>query len=80
MLFKSNGKILLTSEYLVLDGAKAIALPSKLTQELYVEQCDKEIIEWQGIDEKGNVWYEENFYLKNNDLVYSAEKNNTSYF
>ena len=78
MLFKSNGKILLTSEYLVLDGAKAIALPSKLTQELYVEQCDKEIIEWQGIDEKGNVWYEENFYLKNNDLVYSAEKNNTS--
>ena len=78
MLFKSNGKILLTSEYLVLDGAKAIALPSKLTQELYVEQCDKEIIEWQGIDEKGNVWYEENFYLKNNELVYSAEKNNTS--
>lgn len=78
MLFKSNGKILLTSEYLVLDGAKAIALPSKLTQDLYVEQCDKEIIEWQGIDEKGNVWYEENFYLKNNDLVYRAEKNNTS--
>ena len=78
MLFKSNGKILLTSEYLVLDGAKAIALPSKLTQDLYIEQCDKEIIEWQGIDEKGNVWYEENFYLKNNDLVYSAEKNNTS--
>jgi len=61
-----------------LDGAKAIALPSKLTQDLYVEQCDKEIIEWQSIDEKGNVWYEENFYLKNNDLVYSAEKNNTS--
>ena len=55
MLFKSNGKILLTSEYLVLDGAKAIALPSKLTQDLYIEQCDKEIIEWQGIDEKGNV-------------------------
>ena len=78
MLFKSNGKILLTSEYLVLDGAKAIALPSKLTQDLYVEQCDKEIIEWQGIDEKGNVWYEENFYLKNNDLVYRAKKNNTS--
>jgi len=78
MLFKSNGKILLTSEYLVLDGAKAIALPSKLTQDLYVEQCDKEIIEWRGIDEKGNVWYEENFYLKNNDLVYRAEKNNTS--
>ena len=35
MLFKSNGKILLCSEYLVLEGAKAIALPSKLTQDLH---------------------------------------------
>ena len=51
---------------------------SIMSQDLYVEQCDKEIIEWQSIDEKGNVWYEENFYLKNNELVYSAEKNNTS--
>ena len=34
MLFKSNGKILLSSEYLVMDGAKSIALPAKLTQDL----------------------------------------------
>ena len=40
MLFKSNGKILLCSEYLVLDGAKAIALPSKLTQDLHTRKAN----------------------------------------
>ena len=41
MLFKSNGKILLSSEYLVMDGAKSIALPAKLTQDLSVFKCDE---------------------------------------
>ncbi len=35
--FRSNGKLLLTAEYLVLDGARAIALPTKLGQSLTVE-------------------------------------------
>ena len=56
MFFKSNGKILLTSEYLVLDGAKCIALPSKLTQDLYVSNCDKKIIEWESYDDDDNLW------------------------
>jgi mevalonate kinase len=29
MNFYSNGKLLLTGEYLVLDGAKSLALPTK---------------------------------------------------
>ena len=44
MIFESNGKILLTSEYLVLDGAISLALPSKLTQELFVEKIDADAI------------------------------------
>ncbi len=36
MIF-SPGKLLLTSEYAVLDGAKALALPTKWGQELFVE-------------------------------------------
>ena len=47
MLFKSNGKLLLSSEYLVMDGAKSIALPAKLTQDLSVSKCDENTIEWQ---------------------------------
>ena len=38
MKYKSNGKILLTSEYLVLDGAQALALPSKFSQSLEVKE------------------------------------------
>ena len=78
MLFKSNGKILLCSEYLVLDGAKAIALPSKLTQDLQVTKCQNEIIEWQSFDENNDLWFEEKFYFSCNDLKYDSKKNKTS--
>ena len=30
--FYSNGKLLITGEYVVLDGAKALALPTKFGQ------------------------------------------------
>ena len=78
MLFKSNGKILLCSEYLVLEGAKAIALPSKLTQDLQVDKCDDKIIEWQSFDENNDLWFEEKFYFIGSNLKYDSKKNKTS--
>ena len=75
MLFKSNGKILLSSEYLVMDGAKSIALPAKLTQDLSVSKCDENSIEWQSFDKNGNLWYEERFIVVNNNLVSQGEEN-----
>ena len=78
MLFKSNGKILLSSEYLVMDGAKSIALPARLTQDLIVSKCDKNTIEWFSYDMDNNLWYEDRFFVKNNNLVCVSEKNITS--
>ena len=75
MLFKSNGKILLSSEYLVMDGAKSIALPAKLTQDLSVSKSDENTIEWQSIDRYGNLWYEERFILENNNLLSLGKEN-----
>ena len=75
MLFKSNGKLLLSSEYLVMDGAKSIALPAKLTQDLSVSKCDENSIEWQSFDKNGNLWYEERFIVINNNLVSQGEEN-----
>ena len=75
MLFKSNGKILLSSEYLVIDGAKSIALPAKLTQDLSVSKCDENTIEWQSFDKYDNLWYEERFILDNNNLLSLGKKN-----
>ena len=48
MNFKSNGKFLLTGEYLVLKGAMALALPLKFGQSLDVETLDKNenLIHW----------------------------------
>ncbi|MBC2844439.1 GYDIA family GHMP kinase [Winogradskyella flava] len=61
--FRSNGKLLLTGEYVVLDGAKALAIPTKYGQSLTVERNDNNNIHWKSHDELGTVWFEEKFKL-----------------
>lgn len=57
--FYSNGKLLITGEYLVLDGAKAFALPTKMGQNLIIEEgINKEII-WKSYDADGSIWFED---------------------
>lgn len=58
--FHANGKLLLTSEYLVLDGAKAFAFPLKLGQSLSIENTNNnESTIWYSIDCEGNIWHKE---------------------
>ncbi len=57
--FYSNGKLLITSEYLVLDGAIALALPTKLGQNLVVESGKKQQISWKSFDSDKTVWFDE---------------------
>lgn len=56
--FYSNGKLLITGEYLVLDGAKAFALPTKLGQNLIIEEANHQIIHWKSHDHDGSIWFE----------------------
>jgi mevalonate kinase len=56
--FYSNGKLLITGEYLVLDGAKALALPTKFGQYLDVESNSEKIIYWKSYDADGSLWFE----------------------
>lgn len=58
--FYSNGKLLITGEYLVLDGAKAFALPTKFGQNLTIEETDGQVIHWKSIDSDGSIWFEDN--------------------
>jgi mevalonate kinase len=58
--FYSNGKLLITAEYLVLDGAKALALPTKFGQNLIVEDGTKQQITWLSYDADGSIWFEDN--------------------
>ncbi|PIF01012.1 MAG: GHMP kinase [Maribacter sp.] len=62
--FYSNGKLLLTGEYAVLDGAKALALPTKYGQVLTVEPIKKNIISWESRDRDGKVWFQADFDLE----------------
>ena len=41
--YYSNGKLLITGEYLVLDGAEALALPTKFGQNLIIENASGSI-------------------------------------
>jgi mevalonate kinase len=56
--FYSNGKLLISGEYVVLDGAKAWAIPTKFGQHLRVSQNDSGLLSWKSIDDKGLLWFE----------------------
>jgi mevalonate kinase len=57
--FYSNGKLLITGEYLVLDGARAFALPTKFGQNLIVENGSNQEIQWKSYDFDEHLWYED---------------------
>ena len=56
--FYSNGKLLITGEYTVLDGATALALPTKHGQSLEITPNDKDSITWTAFDADGTAWLE----------------------
>jgi mevalonate kinase len=57
--FYSNGKLLITGEYLVLDGAKAFALPTKKGQNLIIEEGSNKEINWKSYDADGSIWFQD---------------------
>tara|TARA_S200000501_G_scaffold159889_1_gene150794 strand:+ start:146 stop:1051 length:906 start_codon:yes stop_codon:yes gene_type:complete len=78
MRFKSNGKLLITSEYLVMKGAMALAVPAKFDQELNITSTNTDFIYWKSFDKENHIWYEEKFFLKGGSLIYHGKKNKIS--
>ncbi len=76
--FYSHGKLLITGEYAVLDGAKALALPTKYGQEMQVGNTDEPGISWISLDEKDDIWFKSSFILKNDNFVMKEENNKPS--
>ena len=54
---RANGKLLLTGEYLVLAGAKALALPLKFGQHLRAVSTPGKVLHWSSLQPAG-VWFE----------------------
>lgn len=61
--FYSNGKLLLTGEYVILDGALALALPTKLGQSMTIKEIDQPKIIWKSYDVNGLIWFEDEFKI-----------------
>lgn len=56
--YYSNGKLLITGEYLVLDGAQSLAIPTLYGQSLSVKENQDGLLTWKSLDEKGKPWFE----------------------
>jgi len=61
--FYSNGKLLLTGEYFVLDGAKVLAVPTTCGQDLVVEAIKEPKLVWNSFTNEGECWLEAIFDL-----------------
>lgn len=81
--FNSNGKLLLTAEFLVLDGAQALAVPCQYGQSMEVENIEEPEIIFESYTDEGKMWYEGIFSISEEEgiqniysMVYgsSAEK------
>ncbi|WP_435623524.1 GYDIA family GHMP kinase [Flagellimonas sp.] len=63
--FYSNGKLLLSGEYAILDGALGLAVPTKYGQSLTVKSIEKPILLWKSLGHEGNLWFEAEFTIDN---------------
>ncbi|WP_456377583.1 GYDIA family GHMP kinase [Lutibacter sp.] len=67
--FYSNGKLLLTGEYFVLDGAKALAVPTTCGQDLSIQPIEEPQLIWNSFTNEGECWLEAIFELPKLRLV-----------
>ncbi|MCC6583625.1 MAG: GHMP kinase [Chitinophagales bacterium] len=71
--YHASGKLLLTGEYFILDGATGLALPTKFGQTLTVESSSEKGIFWKSIDHENKVWFEAQF-SESLEIISSSDK------
>ncbi|MCA0932740.1 GHMP kinase [Lutimonas saemankumensis] len=74
--FYSSGKLLLSGEYLVLDGALSLALPTRLGQETMVRPIEtKNKLQWISKNYKDEIWFRTELTLPDLEVIsYQGEK------
>ena len=71
--FYARAKLLLTGEYAVLYGAKAIGLPLKTGQKMMVRNARGSDLIWEALDENGEVWFESQLSLYDFSAVKTSD-------
>lgn len=61
--FYGHGKLLLSGEYFVMDGAMALALPTSVGQSMKVKYRSsyQPTLNWKSFDHSGKVWFESDY-------------------
>lgn len=72
MRYRSNGKILLTGEYLILDGASGLALPTKPGQQLIVKPGNN--LQWESLGLNNEVWFSAELDPETLDILASSDR------
>ena len=73
--FHSNGKLLISGEYLVLDGALSLALPCKYGQSLIFNKESNGTLEWISKDVNDKIWFTAYFEAKTLQVLKTSNYN-----
>jgi len=78
--YYSNGKLLLTGEYLVLEGALALALPLKLGQSMKVRYLNDNfgILHWNTYVQD-QLWFQATFGVENIEIITATDRRKAYY-
>ena len=76
--FYSHGKLLLSGEYVVLDGALSLAVPTIFGQSLHIEPIDGAKLVWKSFDENKNVWFETDIEINQSEQLLSKNEDPVS--
>jgi len=77
--YYGHGKLLLTGEYAVLDGAKALGLPTKLGQRMVVKRTTSSDLLWESLDKNGKMWFESTISLFDFSAVTTTDQKISDY-
>jgi len=70
----SSGKVLLTGEYIILNGALSLASPTKFGQHLKFEENQSNLINWKSFNYDGNIWFECSIKNENLEIKSTSSK------
>jgi mevalonate kinase len=79
--FYGHGKVLLTGEYFIMDGAQGLALPTTVGQSMKVKyrHSYRPTLNWKSIDHSGKTWFESDYEFWHFDPI-KAQNNETQRF
>ena len=77
--FFANGKLLITGEYLVLNGALSLAVPTKKGQSLLFQEDQGSHLNWESLDSDNNCWFSCKFFSKDLTIIKTSDQKTANF-